>query len=242
MGIPKTRWLVVISLVGIALIGLMWGHESIIDLYSRLNAALTELNGMRDTIRSYGLLAPVVFIGLQILQVLVAPLPGEASGILGGYLFGAWIGFLYSTIGLTIGSGIAFAIGHFFRNLVLSRLAGRRLYRQFNHLICKGDFVVPFILFLIPGFPKDILAYFMGLSVMSARVFIFITTVARMPGTLMLSMQGAQVYEQRYLGFLLLLAISIAVSVPSYYFRKPILAKLERLNNHPSNHRGKRRS
>ncbi len=231
----------IIFLTGIALIGLVWGHESIINLYSRLNATLTELNGMRDAIRSYGLLAPVVFIGLQILQVLIAPLPGEASGILGGYLFGAGAGFLYSTIGLTIGSGIAFAIGHFFRNLMLSRLSGRRLYRQFNHLICKGDFVVPFILFLIPGFPKDILSYFMGLSVMSARVFVFITTVARMPGTLMLSMQGAQVYEEKYLGFLLLLAISIAVSVPSYYFRKQILAMLERPNHHPANLRGKPR-
>lgn len=241
MGIPRPRGLAVIFLCGITIIGLAWAHEPIIDLYFRLNAALTELNGMRSTIRSYGLLAPVVFIGLQILQVLIAPLPGEASGILGGYLFGAWAGFLYSTVGLTIGSGIAFAIGHFFRNLVLSRLSGRRFYRRFNHLICKSDFVVPFILFLLPGFPKDILSYFMGLSVMSARVFIFITMVARMPGTLMLSMQGAQIYEQRYIGFLLLLAISIAVSVPSYYFRKQILAMLERLNRHPSNNREKPR-
>jgi len=50
--------------------------------------------------------APVIFIGLQALQVVVvvAPIPGEVTGILGGYLFGEWLGFLYSTIGLTLGS------------------------------------------------------------------------------------------------------------------------------------------
>src|SRR6266436_1551977 len=59
---------------------------------------------LKHTLREWGILAPVIFIALQALQVIIAPIPGEVTGILGGYLFGQWIGLLYSTIGLTLGS------------------------------------------------------------------------------------------------------------------------------------------
>jgi uncharacterized membrane protein YdjX (TVP38/TMEM64 family) len=55
--------------------------------------------------------APLAFIGVQIFQVVFAPIPGEASGFAGGYLFGTIPGFAYSTIGLTVGSAIDFTLG-----------------------------------------------------------------------------------------------------------------------------------
>src|SRR5206468_9226443 len=66
---------------------------------------------LKHTLREWGLLAPVVFIGLQGLQVVIAPIPGQLTAILGGYLFGQWAGLLYSTIGLTLGSVAAFGLG-----------------------------------------------------------------------------------------------------------------------------------
>src|SRR3989339_1601611 len=61
-------------------------------------------------VSSFGPLSVVIFIGLQILQVLVAPIPGEVNGFIGGYLYGPILGTLYSTIGLTIGSWLAFIL------------------------------------------------------------------------------------------------------------------------------------
>jgi uncharacterized membrane protein YdjX (TVP38/TMEM64 family) len=167
-----------------------------------------------------------MFIILQILQVLFAPVPGEATGILGGYLFGAWLSFLYSSIALAIGSVMAFVIGHLFADAFRSRFSNTKIYRKFNHLVFKGDFVIPFILFLFPGFPKDSLSYLLGLSTMPLRVFIFIATIARMPGTLVLSFEGAQVYERNYLELLILLLFSAMVALPCYLFRRQILEKL----------------
>jgi len=78
---------------------------------------------LKHTLREWGILAPVIFIGLQALQVIIAPIPGEVTGILRGFLFGEWLGLVYSTIGLTLGSVAAFGVGrwlgaHYVRGLV----------------------------------------------------------------------------------------------------------------------------
>ena len=170
----------------------IWGESLLNQALFHLQDILANGTRARETILSFGPLAPLMFIILQILQVLFAPVPGEATGILGGYLFGAWLSFLYSSIALAIGSVMAFVIGHLFADAFRSRFSNTKIYRKFNHLVFKGDFVIPFILFLFPGFPKDSLSYLLGLSTMPLRVFIFIATIARMPGTLVLSFEGAQ--------------------------------------------------
>src|SRR2546428_8611516 len=66
---------------------------------------------MAATLRQWGVLAPLVFIVIQALQVIIAPIPGEVTGLLGGFIFGQWLGFFYSTLGLTAGSLFAFWVG-----------------------------------------------------------------------------------------------------------------------------------
>lgn len=181
---------------------------------------------IREAILAKGAFAPLIFIGLQILQVVIAPIPGEASGVLGGYLFGALPSFVYSTIGLTIGSWLAFMVGRLLSDLVRRRLEHTAIYKRFNHLVSKGDFAIPFVLFLLPGFPKDSLAYLLGMSHMPLPVFLFITVVGRIPGTMLLSFQGAEIYQGDYLKFVILLAISALIALPYAFYHKRILAWL----------------
>ena len=181
---------------------------------------------IREVILAKGVFAPLIFISLQVLQVLIAPIPGEASGVLGGYLFGVLPAFVYSTLGLTIGSWLAFMVGRLLSDLVRRRLEHTALYRRFNHLVGKGDFIIPFVLFLLPGFPKDSLAYLLGMSHMPLPVFFFITFVGRMPGTLLLSFQGAEIYQGNYLKFAILLGLSTLVALPYAFYHKRILAWL----------------
>lgn len=203
-----------------------WGETLLSQALFHLEDVMTNSIKIRETILSFGFLAPLIFMVLQILQVLFAPVPGEATGILGGYLFGAWPSFLYSSLALAVGSALAFAIGHFFADAFRDRFSRTKMYRRFNHLVFKGDFVIPFVLFLFPGFPKDSLSYLLGLSTMPFKVFIFIAAIARMPGTLILSFEGAQVYERNYLELLLLLLFSAIVALPCYIYRGRILKKL----------------
>ncbi|KPJ97661.1 MAG: hypothetical protein AMJ60_10640 [Desulfobacterales bacterium SG8_35] len=208
------------------LLHLFWGESLLTQVLFHLEDVMRNGTRARETILSFGFLAPLMFMILQILQVLFAPVPGEATGILGGYLFGAWPSFIYSSLALALGSAFAFGLGHLFADAFRERFSKTKLYQKFNHLVFKGDFVIPFILFLFPGFPKDSLSYLLGLSTMPFKVFIFIAAIARMPGTLMLSFEGAQVYERNYLELLLLLAFSAIVALPCYIYRRQILEKL----------------
>jgi len=203
-----------------------WGESLLSQALFHLEDLTTNSTRVRETILSYGYFAPLMFMILQILQVIFAPVPGEATGILGGYLFGAWPSFIYSSIALAAGSALAFIIGHLFADAFRSRFSKTKVYRKFNHLVFKGDFVIPFILFLFPGFPKDSLSYLLGLSAMPFKIFIFIASIARMPGTLVLSFEGAQVYEGNYLQLLLLLIFSAIVALPCILYRRQILEKL----------------
>ena len=203
-----------------------WGESLLSQALFHLKDLNTTGSKARETILSYGNLAPLMFMILQVLQVLFAPVPGEATGILGGYLFGAWPSFIYSSIALAIGSALSFAIGHLFADAFRARFSKTKVYRTFNHLVFKGEFVIPFVLFLFPGFPKDSLSYLLGLSTMPFKVFIFIATIARMPGTLVLCFEGAQVYERNYFELLLLLLFSAIVALPCFLYRRQILKKL----------------
>jgi uncharacterized membrane protein YdjX (TVP38/TMEM64 family) len=203
-----------------------WGESLLSQALFHLEDVMNNGTRARESILSYGFLAPLIFMGLQILQVLFAPVPGEATGILGGYLFGAWPSFIYSSIALAVGSALAFIIGHLFADAFRNLFSKTNVYRKFNHLVFKGDFVIPFVLFLFPGFPKDSLSYLLGLSSMPFKVFIFIASIARMPGTLVLSFEGAQVYAGNYLELLLLLIFSAIVTLPCILYRKQILEKL----------------
>jgi len=181
---------------------------------------------LRQAFLAYGHWAPLIFMGLQVMQVLIAPIPGEASGILGGYIFGAWPGFLYSSLGLTLGSWIAFGIGRVIWDIMPDRAMETRLYRRFNTLVSAGRFTIPFLLFLIPGMPKDALSYPLGFSRVPLAIFLFITGLGRMPGTLMLSLQGAEVQTANYRLLALLLGISLALGLAGFLYRRKLLAAL----------------
>ena len=224
-------WLGLICLsIGVILLIILHGNGQLYQLLFHLKESLTKGEQLRDSLLAYGSLAPAIFVFIQILQVVLAPIPGEASGLLGGYLFGVWPSLIYSSIGLTLGSWLAFAIGRLLGNLFPHKLQETKVYAQFNHLVYKGGFVIPFILFIIPGFPKDSLSYLLGLSRMPLKVFIFIAAVGRIPGTLMLSIQGAQVYQGNYSKFLILILVTGIVSLPFYLYRKQIMHRLEAYN------------
>ena len=227
----KKKWIAIGTIIGgmAVLIFLLQTHPLFNQMLFDLKGLMANIEQLRDQILSYGPLAPLLYIILQISQVILAPIPGEASGFLGGYLFGGFGAFIYSTIGLSIGSGLAFGIARLMGDSFRHRFHQSRIYQRFNKVLYKNAFVVPFILFLFPGFPKDSLSYILGLSLMPWRVFLFIAVVGRMPGTLLLSYQGAQIYEKDYFTLAILLLVSIAISLPFYLYRRRILNWLSNL-------------
>lgn len=182
-------------------------------------------------ISSFGMGAPVIFILFQILQVLFAPVPGEASGFIGGYIFGTFQGFLYSSIGLSVGSWINFSIGRLLGKRYVRKLIPGDKLERFDAILKHQGSIIVFILFVFPGFPKDYLCYFLGLSTFPLRVFILMASIGRMPGTFMLSFQGASLYEQSYGLFAMILILCLIFAFAGYRYREKIYQWIDRMNN-----------
>ena len=165
---------------------------------------------------SFGPLSVVVFIGIQILQVILAPIPGEVTGFIGGYIYGIVLGALYSTIGLTLGSWLAFGLARMFGLPFVEKFVSPKVARYDRIMAHQGPFVA-FLLFLIPGFPKDALCYILGLSHIKTKTFLIIATVGRLLGTIILSIQGSCVRNQQNGTFLIITAVSIVFFGLAYY-------------------------
>lgn len=174
--------------------------------------------------------APIAFVGAQVLQVVFAPVPGEASGFAGGYLFGTLPGFVYSTIGLTAGSAINFTLGRILGRRYVAKWIPDNYLRRFDTMARRQGAILFFLFFVLPGFPKDYLCIFLGLTSLSLKVFMLMAGIGRMPGTLMLSLQGAQVFQKDHTTLALVIAISIAFVVPAYIWRERIYDWIDRLN------------
>jgi uncharacterized membrane protein YdjX (TVP38/TMEM64 family) len=203
-----------------------------------------DLLGNKERIRAFvdaaGPLGPVAFIVIQALQVVLAPIPGEATGFIGGFLFGVPQGLLYSTIGLTLGSVAAFLLGHWLEKHVVAKIVSPETMKRLDFLIERQGVLVAFLLFLFPGFPKDYLCFILGLSHMSFKLFVVMVIVGRLPGTLMLTLQGAKVYEGDYLLTGILIVICLIVAGFMYYYRESLYRWLERWDHEPGRETGNR--
>jgi uncharacterized membrane protein YdjX (TVP38/TMEM64 family) len=195
------------------------------------------LDAFKDRVRgwldSLGPLAPLGFILIQALQVLLAPIPGEATGFLGGFLFGALPGFFYSSLGLTLGSALAFMVSRRLGSRFMEKLFRAESLEKFDALFARNGALVAFLLFLFPGAPKDYLCFLLGLSKIPFKVFVVLVAVGRTPATLLLALQGAQVYEGHYWTFFILLGITALAGGLLILFREKFYRWLRRWGDIP---------
>ena len=191
---------------------------------------LTDREAVQAYILSWGMAAPLIFTGIQILQVVLAPIPGEATGFIGGFLFGAFKGFFYSSIGLTVGSLINFGIGRLLGKQFIRKMIPASQIKNIDRLVHRQGAIVLFICFLFPGFPKDYLCLFLGVSDIPLKLFFVMATFGRMPGTLALSVQGASLYEQKYVLMAIITVICLVSAYLSYRYKENLYKWMEKLN------------
>jgi uncharacterized membrane protein YdjX (TVP38/TMEM64 family) len=177
----------------------------------------------------------LVFIALQILQVVAAPIPGEVTGLIGGYIYGPVLGTLYSTIGLTIGSWMAFALARFFGLPLVERAVKPEIIQKYDYFLEHRGLFVSFLLFLIPGFPKDYLCYIMGLSHMITWHFLVLSTTGRILGTVLLSVSGSCARNNQYAALVVIALLSCIFFVVAYFYRDKFLEALKKRHSLPAN-------
>ena len=219
----KWKWVLFLCILAGFVFFLVYQYNSqpwtqVVKIYDSLH----NRHELKRFILSFGAYSPLAYILLQIIQVIVAPIPGGAIEFLGGYLFGVKAGFIYSMIGLMLGSWAAFSLARIFEKIAVEKFVSERTRKKFDYLVEHEGVILSFILFLLPGFPKDALCYILGLTPMHLGIFLIISTIGRIPGTLIATLQGAKAFEHQYYTFGILLGGSALVILVFYIYHEEI--------------------
>jgi len=223
---------VLLWMLGLALVSLLfylWHEENAWKEIIKFYRFFFEPKRLKMFVISFGPFASVMFVLVQSAQVVFAPVPGEITGFVGGLLFGNVKGVILSTIGLTLGSLIAFSITRIFGLKLVEKIVKKEYIDKFNDFVTHKGLNITFILFLLPGFPKDSLCYLLGLSHIRLADFIFMNVFGRLPGTLMLTMQGHAVAQGQYKAFFWMLVVSILFIAILYFTRNYIVHSISKM-------------
>ena len=216
-------------MLGFLLPVLVFRHELAAGLMTAYRW-ISDRDQVEQFVAAFGRGAPLAFMSLQVVQVVLAPVPGEATGFIGGYIFGTARGFIYSSLALAAGSLINFAIGRFLGRRYVRRWIPIDKLVRFDHLLKRQGIIVLLILFIFPGFPKDYLCLFLGITAIPLKAFLLIASIGRMPGTLMLSLQGEFLFQKNYTVFAVAFGVTLLAAVLSIRYREIIYRWMEKLN------------
>lgn len=168
-------------------------------------------------IESFGMRGRLVFVGIQVAQIVFALIPGEAVELGAGYIFGAWQGFLLCEVGVALASIPIFLLVRTFGRSALHVLVKPEKIESMKFLQHEKRLeIIVFLLFLIPGTPKDVFTYFVGLTKINPWFFVATTLVARIPSILSSTWVGAKLGEQNYALAALIFAVVLVISGAGY--------------------------
>lgn len=207
----KSRAIVMLSVISavfcvLTVLGFIW-----------IRVRFSDTNAVRDLVSRSPFLAAVCMALICSAQVVVAFVPGELVEIASGYAFGGFWGLIICMVGITLGSVVA---------ILLARSFGRRLVEslypreKIDALPILNDpkkrNTMTFLLFLIPGTPKDLLTYVIGLTDMSIPAYVLLTLFARIPSIVMSTVGGDALGDDRFLRAAVIFIIAAAISGVGY--------------------------
>ena len=188
-----------------------------IIILNKLSEEYENGNVLRSLIDEHHFLSAVIMVLICMAQVVIAFIPGEVVEVAAGYAFGAWWGAVLCTLGITMGSIIS---------IWLARRFGRKLIEAFypreklDSMPVLSDpkkrnvFVA--LLFLIPGTPKDLITYIIGLTEMSIPLYVVISSLCRFPSIIMSTLSGDAMGEQKWMTALWFFVITGVLSGIGY--------------------------
>ncbi len=168
----------------------------------------------REYLQSFGILGWLVLLGLCFLQVFIALIPGELLETAAGYAFGPYLGTLICYIGIASASALIFFLTRKYGIRLVEVFISREKINELRFINTKTkQNTLIFLIFFIPGTPKDLFTYFVGLTNMKLSVFLAVSLIARIPSVISSTFGGHLLGEGRYQGAILLYGIVGTVSL-----------------------------
>ncbi len=193
---------------------------------------LKEPERFRSWVDERGFWGKMAFIGMVVMKVVVAVIPGEPFELAAGYAFGVWEGLLLCMIGITIGSMIVFSLVKKFGVSIIrvffsqERIDGMKLL----HTSKKGNIILS-IVYIVPGTPKDFLNYCAGLTTIKLPTWLFVCSIGRIPSIITSTISGDAFVQKRYFFGILIYVVTFLVGLIGVLVYNKVTKASEKINS-----------
>ena len=212
--------LVAFFAIMVAIVVVAWPY--ITDIFSE-----GGVDRLVERVRNAGPVGVLILLGMQFLQVVVAFIPGEVVQLAAGLMYGPFAGAIIILIGCVISGSVIFQLVHRLGAPFVQGMVSTEHLEKFRHFEGTGKLdAIVFILFLIPGLPKDVFTYIVPLTDMEFKKFIGLTTVGRIPGVLASTYAASGFASGQIAGPIVVIAIVAIAAVMGILFRDKIMEAL----------------
>lgn len=184
---------------------------------------------LQEQVAGMGVWGVLALLGIQILQIVIAIIPGEPIELAAGAMYGAFGGLALCLLGCLAGSAAVFLVVRKKGRAAFERTSLGRQLREYRFLQDEARLEgIVFLLYFIPGTPKDILIYVCGLSPLPLGRFLLLSTLARIPSVITSTWAGAS-FAENNLGLTLgIFAFTGLLGLGGIWFQRRFLAKKNR--------------
>jgi len=185
----------------------------------------------RDFIKDRGAVGVLLMLGIQLLQVILSVIPGEPVEILFGFIYGPWIGGLLCLASITLGSFLVFIVTRALGKKFMDKVEKSGKYDKLKFLKdpARRDMLI-FIMFFIPGTPKDTLTYFAPFTKIELSKFLILSTIARIPSVITSTFAGESIFSGDYLSTVVIFAVTGAAGIIGILVYNMIIKKHDASN------------
>jgi uncharacterized membrane protein YdjX (TVP38/TMEM64 family) len=199
----------------IILIGLIAGLSILFYLYyPEFAHKFEDIDDLKGFLIQYQAFGIVIYIFLQILQVVISVIPGQILQFAAGYVYGFFLGTVLSMLGVALGTIITFYIARILGKDAMHIIFGERRITKFVQLLNqKRSYIILLIFFAIPGLPKDLMTYAAGISEIKLKPFLILSLAGRAPALMVTVAMSRMLYNGSYLELILLILAMVFLFV-----------------------------
>ncbi|MDO4384044.1 MAG: TVP38/TMEM64 family protein [Eubacteriales bacterium] len=201
----------------------------LLTIYCRDTLLSTDFwNQLPSKLSSHPLLSALALVALQIIQIVICILPGQPIQLASSYMYGVFGGYCIAIIGATLGCMVTYQIAHFLGSDAMHLMFGKEKVASYmRKLNSSKALTIVFLIYLVPGIPKDLVSYIAGISDIELKPFLLVSTLGRSPGILGSLLIGSFWSSKNYTGIAVVAAVMLFLLVWCVRNRKDIMKKIE---------------
>ena len=198
--------------------------------YPEFFSQFRTMEGVNAYLDQYQTAGIFVYLGLQVLQIIISIIPGQFIQFAGGYAYGFWLGYLLSIAGLALGTTIAFGLARVLGREGVHLVFGEeRISRFINQLNSKRAFAILFVIFAVPGLPKDPVIYAAGVSDYGYKSFLLLSLTARTPALMGTLIMGSMLNKGSYFGLITISVLAVFLCIVLFLKRHDLTSYIDRI-------------